>query len=111
MKKIEAIVRMEKMQQVKEKLKAIGVSGMTISQATGWGKERALHLQFGGRAVDVDLLPKTKFEVIIEDSKIEEVVRTILDSSQTGEYGDGIIVVQDVDYAINIRTGEKALQE
>jgi nitrogen regulatory protein P-II 1 len=69
MKKIEAIVRAERMQIVKERLRQIGVGGMTVSNVSGWSKERELHLQWRGKPVELDLLPKAKFEIVIPDSQ------------------------------------------
>lgn len=104
-KKIEAIVRLEKMSHVKESLVSIGIGGMTISNATGWGKERALQLLGRtGKAMEVDLLPKIKFEIIVEDSKVNQVIKTIIGAAKTGAVGDGIIIVSDVNTCINIRT-------
>ncbi len=104
-KKIEAIVRLERMQHVKDKLVSAGVSGMTISQATGWGKERAIqHLGRAGKSVEVDLLPKAKFEIVIDDSKVDQIVRTIIEASKTGAVGDGIIMISDISSCVNIRT-------
>ncbi len=105
-KKIEAIVRLEKMQHVKDSLVNIGVGGMTISQATGWGKERAVqHLGRTGKSVEVDLLPKAKFEIITDDSKTDLIIKTIIEASKTGTVGDGIIMISDISSCINIRTG------
>ena len=104
-KKIEAIVRLERMEMVKESLINVGVGGMTISQATGWGKERAVqYVGRAGRSVEVDLLPKAKFEVIVDDSKVDDVIKAIISSSKTGNVGDGIIIISDVASCINIRT-------
>lgn len=107
MKKIEAIIRVEKLEKVAERLRAIGVEGMTISQAIGWSRERAMELQFRGTRYEVELLPKFKFEVIVSDEEAEQVVQTILESARTGEPGDGIIFIQNLDEIISIRTGEK----
>ncbi|GIU72639.1 MAG: nitrogen regulatory protein P-II [Candidatus Nitrosocaldaceae archaeon] len=104
-KKIEAIVRLERMQHVKDSLVDAGVGGMTISQATGWGKERAIqHLGRAGKSVEVDLLPKAKFEIIIDDSKVDQIVKTIIQAAKTGAVGDGIVIISDVNNCINIRT-------
>lgn len=109
-KRIDAIVRIEKMNQVKEKLVSIGVGGMTIYQATGWGKERAVQLLGRtGKIMEVDLLPKVKFEIVAEDSKVNQIVSAIIESAKTGSVGDGIIMVSNIDTCINIRT-EKELE-
>lgn len=107
-KKIEAIVRLERMQHVKDSLVNAGVGGMTISQATGWGKERAIqHVGRTGKSIEVDLLPKAKFEIIVDESKVDLIVKTIIEASKTGAVGDGIVVVSDIGSCINIRTGEE----
>ncbi len=109
-KKIEAIVRLERMNHVKESLVNAGVGGMTISQATGWGKERAIQ-QLGrvGRSVEVDLLPKARFEIIVDDTKVDRVVKAIIEAAKTGTVGDGIIIISEINNCINIRT-EEALE-
>lgn len=104
-KKIEAIVRLERMQHVKDSLVNAGVGGMTISQATGWGKERAIqHLGRTGKSVEVDLLPKAKFEIVTDESKVDQIVKAIIEASKTGAVGDGIIMISDINNCINIRT-------
>ncbi|HKU48766.1 MAG TPA: P-II family nitrogen regulator [Nitrososphaera sp.] len=112
MKKIEAIVRTEKLPIVKEKLRAIGIGGMTISNVSGWSKQRELHLQWRGQPMAYDLLPKIKFEIVVPDSQEDLVVKSIVESARTGEHGDGVIFVTTIDIAINISTmekGEKAI--
>lgn len=107
MKKIEAIVRTETLPVVKEKLRAIGIGGMTISNVSGWSKQRELHLQWRGQPVAYDLLPRIKFEVVIPDSQQELVIKSIIESARTGEHGDGVIFVTQIESAINISTMEK----
>ena len=107
MKKIEAIVRTETLPVVKEKLRAIGIGGMTISNVSGWSKQRELHLQWRGQPVAYDLLPRIKFEVIIPDSQQDLVIKSIIESARTGEHGDGVIFVTHIETAINISTMEK----
>ena len=107
MKKIEAIVRSETLPIVKEKLRAIGIGGMTISNVSGWSKQRELHLQWRGQPVAYDLLPKIKFEVIIPDSQEDLVTKSIIESARTGEHGDGVIFVTTIETAINISTMER----
>ncbi|HZT36171.1 MAG TPA: P-II family nitrogen regulator [Nitrososphaera sp.] len=112
MKKIEAIVRTEKLPVLKEKLRQIGVGGMTISTVSGWSKERELHLQWRGQPVAYDLLPRVKFEIVIPDSQTESVTQAIVESAKTGEHGDGVIFVTTIEQAINISTldkGDKAV--
>jgi nitrogen regulatory protein P-II 1 len=112
MKRLEAIVRSERMPIVKEKLRQIGIGGMTISTVSGWSKERELHLQWRGQPVAYDLLPKIKFEIVLADDKVQNVVDAIIESARTGEHGDGVIFVSAVEQAYNIATldkGEKVI--
>ena len=102
MKKIEAIVRAEVMSSVKERLREMGVSGMTITTVMGWSKQRELHLQWRGRPVSYDLIPRTKFEIVAPDSQLDDIIQAIIETARTGEPGDGIILVSTVEQAINI---------
>jgi nitrogen regulatory protein P-II 1 len=105
MRKIEAIVRSERMAVVKEHLREIGIDGMTISTVSGWSKQRELHLQWRGQPIAFDLLPRAKFEIVIPDSQLESVIRAITRSARTGdkgEHGDGIIFISTLDQVINI---------
>jgi nitrogen regulatory protein P-II 1 len=113
MKRIDAIIRSERMPFVKERLRQLGIGGMTISTVSGWSKQRELHLQWRGQPVAYDLLPKAKFEVIVPDNRMDSVIQAITESARTGEHGDGVIFVSTIDQAINIATldrGEKVLQ-
>jgi nitrogen regulatory protein P-II 1 len=112
MKKVEAIIRAERMPIVKEKLRQMGVGGMTISTVSGWSKQRELHLQWRGQPVAYDLLPKIKFEIIIPDEQLDTTVQVIIESARTGEHGDGVIFVSTIEQAFNIATldkGEKVI--
>jgi nitrogen regulatory protein P-II 1 len=93
LKKVESIVRSEKLPILKEKLRQIGVGGMTISTVSGWSKQRELHLQWRGQPVAYDLLPRVKFEIVIPDEHLDRVVQTIIESARTGESGDGVVFV------------------
>ena len=104
MKKIEAIIRAEKMPLVKEQLRQIGIGGMTVSTVSGWSRQRELHLQWRGSPVSYDLMPKTKFEAIVPDEKVEEIIQAIVEHARTGEHGDGVIFISTVEKAINITT-------
>jgi nitrogen regulatory protein P-II 1 len=113
MKKIDAIIRSERMPLVKERLRQLGIGGMTISTVSGWSKQRELHLQWRGQPVAYDLLPKAKFEIIVTDDRMDSVIQAITESARTGEHGDGVIFVSTIEQAINITTldkGEKVLQ-
>lgn len=105
MKKVEAIVRSNRMPIIKEHLRQKGVMAMTISTVSGWSKQRELHLQWRGMPVSYDLVPKIKFEIVISDSQQDSVIQAITESARTGdkgEEGDGIIFVSTVDQAIDI---------
>ncbi|HYZ96394.1 MAG: P-II family nitrogen regulator [Thermoproteota archaeon] len=113
MKRIDAIIRSERMPLVKERLRQLGIGGMTISTVSGWSKQRELHLQWRGQPVAYDLLPKAKFEVIVPDDRMDSVIQAITESARTGEHGDGVIFVSTIEQAINITTldkGEKVVQ-
>ena len=107
MKKLEALVRPEKMPIVKEKLRQLGVGGMTISNVSGWSKQRELHLQWRGRPMAYDLLPKIKFEILLSDDELDKVVQAVVESARTGEHGDGVIFIYTVEQSINIATLDK----
>jgi nitrogen regulatory protein P-II 1 len=104
MKKIEAIIRAERMPVVKEQLRQIGIGGMTVSTVSGWSKQRELHLQWRGNPVSYDLIPRTKFETIVQDDKVDEVIQTIVEHARTGEHGDGVVFVSTIEKAVNIAT-------
>jgi len=112
MKKVEAIIRSERMPVVKEKLRQMGIGGMTISTVSGWSKQRELHLQWRGQPVAYDLLPRVKFEIVIPDDQTDKVVQAVIESARTGEHGDGVVFVSTIDQAYNIATldkGEKVI--
>src|ERR671910_1051117 len=104
MKKVEAMIRSERMPIVKEKLRQMKIGGMTISTVSGWSKQRELHLQWRGQPVAYDLLPKAKFEIIVPDDRMDSVIQAITESARTGEHGDGVIFVSTIEQAINITT-------
>lgn len=113
MKRIDAVIRSERMPLVKERLRQLGIGGMTISTVSGWSKQRELHLQWRGQPVAYDLLPKAKFELIVPDDRMDSVIQAITESARTGEHGDGVIFVSTIEQAINITTldkGEKVVQ-
>jgi nitrogen regulatory protein P-II 1 len=102
MKKIEAIVRAERMTDVKERLRQLGVSGMTVETVSGWSKQRELHLQWRGMPVSYDLIPRMKSEIVALDSQVDDIVQVIIETARTGEHGDGIVSISNVERAINI---------
>jgi nitrogen regulatory protein P-II 1 len=108
MKKIEAIIKPFKLEEVKEALAEIGVQGMTVTEVKGFGRQRGHTEIYRGSEYTVDFLPKTKLEIVLPDSKTEEAAQTIVKAAHTGKIGDGKIFVLPVEGAIRIRTGERA---
>ena len=106
MKKIEAIIREEKLDSVKRALENNGYFGMTVSEASGRGRQKGLCLQWRVGEYQVDFLPKLKIEVVILDEDVSRILHDIAGSARTGEMGDGKIFVYPVDNAVRIRTGE-----
>jgi nitrogen regulatory protein P-II 1 len=106
MKKIEAIVRHFKLEDVKEALTQKGVTGMTITEVRGFGRQKGHTEVYRGTEYTVDFVPKVKIEVVVDDSKLQTVVDTIVKAAQTGQVGDGKIFVSDLKDAIRIRTAE-----
>jgi len=112
MKKIEAIIQPHKLDEVKEALKGIGVDGMTVSEVRGHGRQKGHKEVYRGMEYEVDLLPKVKLELVVADSRLDEIAAAIASAARTGKIGDGKIFVFDVAQAIRIRnndTGEAAL--
>lgn len=107
MKKVEAVVQPFKMEDVKEALKNIGIDGMTISEVRGHGRQKGHKEVYRGQEYNVDLLPKVKFELVIQDSRLDEVVDCITNAARSGKIGDGKIFVYDVAEAIRIRNGDR----
>jgi len=107
MKKIEAIIRAEKFEDVKRELEANGFYGMTVTDVRGRGRQRGVKIQFRGRSMEVDLLQKVKIELVIADDEVEKVIELISNSARTGNIGDGKIFVIPVEEAVRIRTGER----
>lgn len=107
MKKIEAIIQPFKLEEVKEALKNIGVEGMTISEVRGHGRQKGHKEVYRGQEYNVDLLPKVKFEMIVANERLEEILETITSAARSGKIGDGKIFVYDVAEAIRIRNGDR----
>lgn len=108
MQKIEAIIRPEKLEEVKEALSRAGLSGLHVVPVTGRGAQRGIvHVGRGGETVIVDMLPKVKLEIIVRDADVDKVVATIIEAARTGHIGDGKIFVTPVSDAIRVRTGER----
>jgi len=106
MKKIEAIIREEKLESVKRVLEENGYFGLTVSEVSGRGRQKGLCLQWRVREYRVDFLPKLKIEVVILDKDVSKISHAIANSARTGEMGDGKIFVLPLDNAVRIRTGE-----
>lgn len=106
MKKIEAIIRHFKLEEVKDALNSIGVEGMTVSEVKGYGRQKGHKEQYRGAEYTVDFLPKVKLETVVAEDKSREVIDKILESARTGQIGDGKIFVTDLGDTIRIRTGE-----
>lgn len=107
MKKIEAIVKPFKMDEVKNALTKISVQGMTITEVIGFGRQKGHTESYRGTEYTVDLLPKSKIEIIVVDEMVTQVIETIERAAKTGKIGDGKIFVSSVDEVIRIRTGER----
>ncbi len=106
MKKIEAIIRPSKLEELKDALAALNTGGITISQVMGCGKQRGFTEYYRGNEVLLTVLPKIKIELVVDDADYEKTIHTILEYTRTGEVGDGKIFVSQVDDVIRIRTGE-----
>ncbi len=107
MKKIEAIIKPFKLDEVKEALHDVGVKGLTVTEAKGFGRQKGHTELYRGAEYVVDFLPKVKIEVVLEDGQVERAVEAIQSAAHTGRIGDGKIFVCTVEEALRIRTGEK----
>jgi nitrogen regulatory protein P-II 1 len=107
MTKVEAIIRPNKFESVKEALVALGVEGMTVSEVRGHGRQKGHTEVFRGREYDVDLLPKVKLELVLNDESVEKAIDAIISSAYTGKIGDGKIFLYKLDEVIRIRSKER----
>ena len=107
MKKIEAIIKPFKLDDVKEALNEIGIQGMTISEVKGYGRQKGHKEIYRGAEYVVDFIPKVKIEIVVEAERTDEVVDKIKDAANTGKIGDGKIFVTPVETAVRVRTGER----
>ena len=107
MKKIEAIVRHFKLEDVKNALSEQGVAGMTITEVRGFGRQKGHTETYRGTEYAVDFVPKVKIEIVVADDNVQNVIDTVIRSAQTGQIGDGKIFISDLTESIRIRTGEK----
>ena len=107
MKKIEAVIKPFKLDEVKHKLTSIGISGMTINEVKGFGRQKGHTELYRGAEYTVDFLPKVKLEVLVPDEMLQGAIEAILESAQTGKIGDGKIFVTTLEEVIRIRTNER----
>ena len=106
MKKIEAIIKPFKLDEVKDALNDMGVTGMTISEVKGYGRQKGHKEIYRGAEYQVDFIPKVRVDVIVDEARVDEVVSTITEMAKTGKIGDGKIFVMPVEQVTRIRTGE-----
>ncbi|MCW8107375.1 P-II family nitrogen regulator [Alteromonas ponticola] len=107
MKKVEAIIKPFKMDDVREALGEVGIAGMTVTEVKGFGRQKGHTELYRGAEYQVDFLPKIKIEMVLPDDLVEQAVEAIEQSAKTGKIGDGKIFVYNLDSAIRIRTGEQ----
>lgn len=107
MKKIEAIIKPFKLDDVREALSDIGISGMTVTEVRGFGRQKGHTELYRGAEYMVDFLPKVKIEIIVLDEQLDQCINAIVETAQTGKIGDGKIFVYEVERVIRIRTGEE----
>jgi len=109
MKKIEAIIKPFKLEEVKDALGEIGIEGMTVTEVKGFGRQKGHTEIYRGSEYTVDFLPKIKLELVIGDDMVESAVATIVKAAKTGKIGDGKVFISDVEEAVRIRTEEKGV--
>jgi nitrogen regulatory protein PII len=107
MKKVEAIIKPFKLDNVKEALNEIGIKGLTVSDVKGYGRQRGHKEIYRGAEYQVEFVPKVKIELVVDSARVDQVVETIRSSAHTGKIGDGKIFVSGVEEAIRVRTGER----
>jgi nitrogen regulatory protein P-II 1 len=106
MKRVEAVIKPFKLEDVKDALAEIGIDGMTVSEVKGYGRQKGHSELYRGAEYVVDFLPKIKMEMVVDDKDVEQVTATIVEAARTGKIGDGKIFVSDIEKIIRIRTGE-----
>ncbi|MGB2426585.1 MAG: P-II family nitrogen regulator [Alteromonas sp.] len=107
MKKVEAIIKPFKLDDVREALSGIGVSGLTVTEVKGFGRQKGHTEMYRGAEYQVDFLPKMKLEMVVANSLVDQVVESLVAAAKTGKIGDGKVFVTEVERAIRIRTGEE----
>jgi nitrogen regulatory protein P-II 1 len=110
MKKIEAIIKPFKLDEVKEELQALGITGMTVMEVKGFGRQKGHKEVYRGAEYQVDFIPKVKIEIIVSSEMVESVVQGIIKSAKTGKIGDGKIFILPLEEVIRIRTGESGYE-
>src|ERR1051325_1355872 len=110
MKKIEAIIKPFKLEEVKDALGEIGVEGMTVTEVKGFGRQKGHTEIYRGSEYTVDFMPKIKLEIVLDDAKLEDAVAVIVKAAKTGKIGDGKVFVSNIEEAVRIRTDEKGPQ-
>ncbi|HQS67189.1 MAG TPA: P-II family nitrogen regulator [Sulfuricurvum sp.] len=106
MKKIEAVIKPFKLEDVKDALAEIGITGMTVSEVKGYGRQKGHSELYRGAEYVVDFIPKIKMEMVVDDSMVDQVVNTVVEAARTGKIGDGKIFITDISKIVRIRTGE-----
>jgi len=107
MKKIEAVIKPFKLDEVKDALNALGIAGMTVTEVKGFGRQKGHVELYRGAEYDIAFIPKVKLEIVVADTIAEKVISTIMEKAKTGKIGDGKIFISKVEDVIRIRTGEK----
>ncbi|MFA6320330.1 MAG: P-II family nitrogen regulator [Candidatus Omnitrophota bacterium] len=107
MKKIEAVIRPEKLDAVRQALEKVDCGGLMISEIEGHGKQKGVVQQWRGEKYRMELLPKMKVDIVVNDKDVDSIIKTIIKAAKTGEVGDGKIFISDIQDAVRIRTGEK----
>jgi nitrogen regulatory protein P-II 1 len=107
MKKIEAIIKPFKLDEVKDALNAIGIQGMTVTEVKGFGRQKGHVELYRGAEYDISFIPKVKLEVVVAEAMVEKVISTIMEKAKTGKIGDGKIFISKLEEIIRIRTGER----
>jgi len=109
-KKIEAVIRHFKLEEVKDAMTEVGVQGMTVTEVRGFGRQKGQKEQYRGAEYSVDFLPKVKMEVVVGDDQSKLVIETLIRTARTGQIGDGKIFVTDLEEMVRIRTGESGAE-
>ena len=110
MKKIEAVIKPFKLEDVKDALAEIGITGMTVSEVKGYGRQKGHSELYRGAEYVVDFLPKIKIDIVVKDEMVDSIINTIVNSAKTGKIGDGKIFVSSLDEVVRIRTEERGTE-